>query len=362
MLETIKQVLEVMNHYGYQSYVVGGYVRDYLLGIDSNDIDICTNATPKQLQEIFPEIDLASQDYGSVTLMRNNIRFEITTFRKEIGYVDHRRPLEVEYIDDLYQDLQRRDFTINTICMNQNGEIIDLLNGQDDLEQKIIKTVGHALEKFEEDSLRILRAVRFATNLGFSLSEEICDAIEKKRHLLKTLSYHRKKEELDKIFSSSKVKEGIDLLLQFHLEEDLELPRLKDVQNTDSLISVWAVLDAVDIYPFNNTEKQLMEEIHLVLKKDNLDPKVLYDYGLYPNSVAGSIKGIDKKEITEAYNQLTIHSKKELPITSQEIMEILHKEPGKYLKEIYDDIEYKVLYGQLPNDSQAIRNYISEKY
>ncbi len=362
MQEAIKQVLETINSYGYKAYVVGGYVRDYLLKIESNDIDICTNATPKKLQEIFKELDLSSQDYGSVTLMHNNIRFEITTFRKEIGYVDHRRPLEVEYIDDLYEDLQRRDFTINTICMNSNFEVIDLLNGQEDLEKRLIKAIGNAEKKFEEDSLRILRAIRFATSLGFALSEDISAAIIKKKHLLRDLSYHRKKEELDKIFSSSKVKEGIDLLLQFHLEEDLQLPKLKEVKNTDSLISVWAVLDAVDIYPFNNSEKQLIDEIHIVLEKDNLDPKVLYDYGLYPNSVAGSIKGIDKKKITEAYNSLIIHSKKELQITSEEIMDILHKKPGKYLKDIYNDIEQKVLYGKLDNNYDMIRSYILQKY
>lgn len=362
MIDVAKQVLDKIEQSGYKAYMVGGFVRDYLLGIESNDIDITTNATPKQLQEIFQELDLSSLEYGSVTLMVNKIRFEITTFRKEIQYVDHRRPLEVEYIDDLYQDLQRRDFTINTICMDKNLEIIDFLNGREDLENKMIKTVGDANKKLEEDSLRILRAIRFATSLGFDLSLDVELSIDKNKHLLKKLSYHRKKQELDKIFASKNVKLGIDLLLKFHLDKELELKRLKDIKNTDSLISVWSILNVVDLYPFNNSEKELIISINQVLTLNNLDPRVLYDYGLYVNSVAGAIKGIDKKKITEAYQNLKIHSKKELKITSEEIMEILKRRPGEYLTNIYQDIENKVLYEELDNQNAVIKEYILEKY
>lgn len=362
MLEIAKQVLNMINSNGYKAYMVGGFVRDYLLGIESNDIDITTSATPKQLQEIFQDIDLSSEEYGLVTLMVHKIRFEITTFRKEIQYIDNRKPLEVEYIDDLYQDLQRRDFTINTICMDKNLEIIDPLKGRMDLERRIIKTVGDADAKLEEDSLRILRAIRFSTNLGFCLSNEVELAIKKNKHLLKKLSYNRKKQELDKIFANKNAMQGIQLLLRFHLDKELELERLKDIKNTDSLISVWSILNVIDIYPFNNSEKELITSINQALKLNNLDPKVLYDYGLYVNSVAGVIKGIDKKKITEAYNSLKIHSKKELEITSEEIMELLKKGPGEYLTKIYKDIENKILYGTIDNQKEAIKNYISEEY
>lgn len=362
MLETAKKVLEIINSYGYKAYIVGGFVRDYLIGINSNDIDINTNATPKELQEIFKDIDLSSEDYGSVTLMMNKIRFEITTFRKEISYINNRKPIEIEYIDDLYQDLQRRDFTINTICMDKNGDIIDFLNGQDDLLKKEIRTVGNAKEKLEEDSLRILRAIRFSTILGFELSNDVESAIFETKHLLRNLSYSRKKQELDKIFAHKNVKEGIELLLKFNLDKELELPKLKDIKNTDSLISVWSVLNVVDTYPFNNSEKELIKSINAVLPLNNLEPKILYDYGLYVNSVAGVIKGMDKKTITEAYNNLKIHTKKEINITSDEIMETLNKKPGKYLKDIYDDIENQILYNHLDNSKEAIESYILKKY
>ena len=130
-----------------------------------------------------------------------------------MNYLDNRRPSQIEYIDDLYQDLLRRDFTINTLCINKDGEIIDFLGGRSEIDNRIVKTVGDAKTRFEEDSLRILRAVRFATLLDFELDKETREAIIETRELLRNLSYYRKKEELDKIFSSSNADKGIQLLL-----------------------------------------------------------------------------------------------------------------------------------------------------
>lgn len=362
MLENAKKVLNIITTNGFKAYIVGGFVRDYLLGIESNDIDITTNATPKELQKIFDNACIPSTDYGAVTLMNNGTRYEITTFRREINYIDNRKPIEIEYIDDLYQDLLRRDFTVNTICMDKDGEIIDFLNGRDDLEKKVIRTVGNAKEKFEQDSLRILRAIRFATNLGFSLEKEVESAIITEKHYLSNLSYNRKKEELDKIFSNKNVKKGIDMLLKFNLDKELELVKLKEVVNTDSLIGVWSILNVVNTYPFNNNEKDIIRDVNIVLNLNNLDPTVLYKYGLYVNQVAGTIKGIDKKKVTEAYTSMIIHSRKELDINSEEIMSLLNKDPGEYLKDIYNDIEKEVLYKRLKNDKKDLIEYIKNKY
>lgn len=362
MLEEAIKILNEITYKGYKAYIVGGFVRDYLLDIDSSDIDITTNATPKELQEIFTDVVLPSADYGSITLIKKGIRFEITTFRKEIKYLNNRKPIEIEYIDDLYLDLTRRDFTVNSICMDNNQEIIDFLGGCDDLKKKVINTIGDPLLRFEEDSLRILRAIRFSTSLDFKLSDEVENAIVAKKHLLKNLSYNRKKEELDKIFASINVKKGISLLLKFGLDKELELERLKDVENTDSLISVWSILNVVDIYPFTNSEKELIKGVNSVLELNNLDPMTLYKYGLYVNSIAGAIKGIDKKEITEAYNNLAIHSKKDLNINSEQIMNILNKEPGKYLTDIYNNIEEEILYSRLSNNFFDIEKYIANNY
>ena len=362
MLDVALKLLEEFNNASYKAYIVGGFVRDYILGIESNDVDITTNATPKQVMELFEDSFLSSKDYGTVTVIKKNVKFEITTFRKEINYLDSRHPAEIKYIDDLYQDLLRRDFTINTLCMDKNGEILDFLGGRADLDNKIIKTVGEANLRFREDTLRILRAIRFATSLNFSLDKEVIAAIQENKTLLKKISYNKKREELDKIFVNSNANRGIELLLEYNLNNDLELERLDKVTNTDSLIGIWSVLNVTDLYPFSNNEKELILNINTVLNMDNYDKMTLYKYGLYVNSVAGDIKGLDKKKITEEYNNLVIHSRSDLEITSDDIMHLLGKGPGEYLKSIYDDLVYQVLYLNVENEKEKLEEYILNKY
>ena len=174
---TIK-VLEKINSSGFEAYVVGGYPRDIYLGRKSSDVDICTNATPKDIKDIFKNVILPTYEYGSVTVIYNKVRFEITTYRRDLKYINNRIPSKVKYTDDLFEDLRRRDFTINTLCMNSNGEIIDVLGIKNDLDSKIIKTVGDAKNKIKEDSLRILRAIRFSTILDFELDKELNKILE----------------------------------------------------------------------------------------------------------------------------------------------------------------------------------------
>ena len=362
LLQLALKVLKEINSYGYESYIVGGFVRDHILGIKSNDIDIATNATPKQIKEIFEDSCLPTEDYGSVKVIKNGVLFEITTFRKEINYIDNRRPDKIQYVNDLYVDLLRRDFTINTLCMNSDGEIIDLLGGRIDIENKLIKTVGTARQRFEEDCLRILRAVRFATILDFNLDDDILDGILSTKYLLRNLSYYRKKSELDRIFSCSNNMKGVKLLLQLGLDTELELDRLKDITHIDSAISAWSILNVVDKYPFSSSELELIKNVNEALKFNNLDPMTLYKYGLYVNSVAGDIKGLDKKEITSSYALLPLHSKGDLDIECCDITNILKRKPGKYLGDIYNDIIYNVLYRKLPNEKDAIIKYVVDKY
>ena len=364
MLEVSLKLLKEITSHSYQAYIVGGFVRDYLLGIESNDIDIATDATPKQIKEIFSDSCLPNEDYGSVTVIFSGVRFEITTFRREIAYVNNRKPIEIQYISDLYNDLLRRDFTINTLCMDEKGTILDYLNGQEDLHKKIIQTVGNSRDKFFEDSLRILRAIRFATILDFSLSTEVKEAIVETKYLLRNLSYYRKKMELDKIFTSPNYKNGIKLLLELGLDQELELANLDKVLESDtiSLIGIWSIIDFPDQYPFQKNERDLIQNVREVLPLNNLDPMALYRYGLYVNSVAGEIKKNDIRSITEAYNTLPIKSRSEIQINTQMITSLLNKSPGKYLQGIYDDIEREILYKRLNNEESDLSSYIINKY
>jgi len=362
MLTVAKKVLEQINDAGYEAYIVGGFVRDYLLSIDSNDIDICTSATPKELKAIFPDSIVPKDDYGSVVVIHKNIRFEITTYRKEFSYKDNRHPDKVLYVDDLFQDLLRRDFTINSICMDKNGDIIDHLNGRRDLEEKRIVTIGDSDEKFSDDALRILRAVRFSTTLGFSMDQEIVEAIKRQKGLLSNLSYERKREELDKIFTSKNAKAGISLLIELGLDLALELPKLRDITYTDSLIAIWTILDVVDLYPFTANEKDLIADIKEAYLCQNLDAFNLYKYGLYVNSVAGEMKGQSTSAITKAYNELSISSRRDIAVSGEEIAQALGRQPGAYLKEIYEDLERAILYHQLENKKEDIIKYCISSY
>ncbi len=364
MQDVALKLLKKITSHGYQAYIVGGFVRDSLLNINSKDIDITTNATPKEIKEIFEDSCLPCDDYGAVKVEKHGVQFEITTFRKEIQYVDNRKPVEIKYIDDLYEDLLRRDFTINTICMDENGKIIDYLNGRNDLDNKVIRTVGNAKERFEEDSLRILRAVRFATILDFSLDQEIIDAILEVKTLVRNLSYYRKKIELEKIFTSPNYKNGIKLIIELGLDEELELQNLEKVLNTDTigLMGIWSIVNVQDKYPFNKNEMDLIRDINQVIGNNPMDAMILYRYGLYVNSVAGEIQGYDIKAITEAYASLPIKSRKDIQIDAEEIMDVLGKAPGEYLKDIYEDIEREILYHRLDNDKKAIVDFVIHKY
>ena len=362
MNEVALSVIKKIKNYGYLAYLVGGYPRDLYIGKDSLDYDICTNATPKELKEIFGESILPTEQYGSVTLISQGIRFEITTFRKDIKYLNNRKPIEIEYVDNLLDDLKRRDFTMNTMCIDSEGIIIDLLNGKEDIDNKLIRTVGNADLKIFEDSLRILRAIRFATVLDFDLDEELKNAIKKHGELLKNLSYYRKKEELDKIFSSPNRMKGINLIKELELEEDLELSNLDKLIPTTYLIGIWAQLDVLDKYTFNNSEKESIIKINELLDKDILNYNNLYNYGLYISTIVSEIKGIDKKLVNERYNNLYIHNKTDIKIEAKEICELLNKKPGKFLKEIFNDLEYKLVNKLLGNEKETLKKYIVENY
>lgn len=361
MVEAGLKLIKEINAHGFEAYIVGGFVRDYILGVESSDVDICTSATPMDIKNIFEDNCSTNEDYGSVIVTKWGIKFEITTFREEISYINNRKPDEIRYVDNLYKDLLRRDFTINSICMNDSGKIIDLLDGRYDLSRKIIRTIGDSYIKFEEDCLRILRAIRFATVLDFELDNEVKLAILDKKHLLKKLSYNRKKEELDKIFSSSNCRKGIDLLLELGLDKELELDRLKDIVYTDDLVAIWSVLN-VSTYPFSSSEKKLFKDINEALKYDNLDPMILYKYGLYVNSVAGCIKRIDKKKVAEAYNNIKIHTKKDLNVECDDIVSVLDGKTGSYLGKVYDEIIHAVLYEKINNNKEEILKYVVDRF
>ena len=204
-------LLKELDKLGYTAYIIGGFPRDLLLNIENNDIDIATNAHPDTLKQYFDVIKDNSK-FGSLTIKYNDYLFEITSFRKELKY-NNRYP-EIEYVDTLKEDLIRRDFTINTICIDKDKNYIDLLNGIDDLNKKQIKTINNPYDKIKEDPLRILRAIRLQGKLNFKLDKSLESCIIEYGHLIESLSKNTIKKELSKMNDKS-----IELLKQYKLDK-----------------------------------------------------------------------------------------------------------------------------------------------
>ncbi|MDF1498323.1 MAG: HD domain-containing protein [Patescibacteria group bacterium] len=231
----IKTIIEKLEKKGYEAHVVGGSVRDFLLGKIPKDWDITTNAKPEEIQKIFPE-SFYNNKFGTVTVINNNTlddnlkNIEITTYRIDVGYSDNRHPDEIKFTPNLKEDLKRRDFTINAMALKMTHKsyaIIDLFESQKDLEKKIIKAVGNPDKRFREDALRMLRAIRFSCQLNFEINKNTFNSIEKNHNLLKYVSKERIRDEFEKIILSNQAYEGIELLRKSKLLKYI-LPELED--------------------------------------------------------------------------------------------------------------------------------------
>jgi len=213
--EAIKNIFSIFKKNGFEIYLVGGAVRDFLLGKNPKNFDFTTNATPKQIQSLFPN-SFYNNTYGTVSIpleidnlssLQKTI-VEITPFRKEEDYTDFRHPEKIEWAKTLEEDLARRDFTINAIACD-GKKIIDPYHGQKDLKEKIIRCVGNPDKRFAEDALRLLRAIRFASQLGFLIEEKTRKAIEKNSQLITKISWERIRDEFLKILKSDHPAEGV---------------------------------------------------------------------------------------------------------------------------------------------------------
>ncbi|MFA5524226.1 MAG: CCA tRNA nucleotidyltransferase [Tissierellales bacterium] len=212
---------------GYSRYIVGGCVRDFLLGKEPFDWDICTDAKPEEIQRIFKDFNTipTGLKHGTITVVVNNKNFEVTTFRTDKDYVDNRRPREVEFTSSINEDLKRRDFTINALAYNETDGLVDCFDGQRDLNNRIIRTVGNPNERFYEDALRIIRGVRFSAQLWFDIEENTALAMTNNRELLKNISQERIREEFLKILMTDKPSEGVRSLISLKLM-DFIIPEL----------------------------------------------------------------------------------------------------------------------------------------
>ena len=212
-----QSVIKTLLENGYQAYFVGGFVRDRLIGIEASDIDITTDALPKEVIKLFPKTKATGIKYGTVTVFMGASQFEVTTFRADMDYLDHRRPQKVLYSKSIEEDLKRRDFTINAFAMSLDENIVDLFKGKQDLKNHLIRAIGIPDIRFKEDALRILRAFRFVSKLGFDIEENTFISIKKNIELLSKIAIERILDELKKIMAYSYKDKAIKLLYEANI-------------------------------------------------------------------------------------------------------------------------------------------------
>lgn len=346
MNRKVKELMELINKYNYECYIVGGFVRDYLIGSISLDYDLCTNASNEILVDILKDYNIISVNFTTVSLCIDDLVVEITTYRKELEYYK-RKPIKYELVNNLSEDLIRRDFTINTICMDSNMNIIDLLNGKTDIENKVIKSVGNSNLKLKEDPLRILRALRFSSVLNFKIDKELSMAIENNKYLLKELSKEKIKLEIDKILRDGDIK----ILKLFDIDSILEL----DVDNFkyyDNILLNWFQLDKYNQYILSKKDKKIIKNIKelysLGITKYNI-----YKYGLDISLLVGLLLNVNVYDI---YNNLKIKSRSDIDIKVDDIKLFTNK-----INMVYEELEYLIINEKLDNKYDVIMSYLNNK-
>lgn len=202
--KSISEIFSVLKRNGYEAYVVGGCVRDSVLGRKPSDWDIATDAKPQDVKTLFEKTVDTGLKHGTVTVLMNDEAYEVTTFRIDGRYEDGRRPSAVEFTRNIEEDLRRRDFTMNALAWNEERGIVDPFGGVKDIRSRIIRAVGIPGERFREDALRMLRAIRFAATLDFEIHDETLKAIAENRRLIKNVSGERIRDELTGILTSQK--------------------------------------------------------------------------------------------------------------------------------------------------------------
>jgi tRNA nucleotidyltransferase (CCA-adding enzyme) len=384
-------VLELIEKAGYKAYFVGGSVRDYVLGLPINDIDIASSATPSEIKEIFPKTIDVGIEHGTVMVLYNNHSYEITTFRSESDYEDYRRPTSVIFIRSIEEDLARRDFTMNAVAMNRFGEILDPFGGKIDIEAKTIRTVGMASERFSEDALRMLRGIRFVSKLAFVLDTDTYQGIKDNKHLLTHIAVERIAAELDKLLSGAHTSQGIQLLIETEIhkyipglfDKEAALLELSQLPIHSLFIDEkWALFSHLiqkgekEIkqffigFRFSNKRVQQISYMAKWLNersRNSWSIVSVYECGKETALQVEKIYQVFKNKfdsfaidkLQAIIDALPIHSLADVNVSGSDLMEWKQKKAGPWVKDVLKEIETEILYGRLENDNEVIKEWVT---
>lgn len=366
-------ILKIFNKNGYEAYFVGGCVRDYLLGEEFSDIDITTNALPEEVKKIFRKsIDTGIQ-HGTVTILVKGEGYEVTTFRTEDEYTNHRSPEKIEFVSDLKEDLDRRDFTINAMALDSNGVLFDYHNGEKDLSSGAICTVNNPNERFYEDALRMLRAFRFSSKLGFEIEYDTLEAIKKNAELIKFVSIERIVNEFKKLLSGKGNLRSLELLLDSKLNtyipflEEIEI--IQDFSKYSFCQSLYILskinnisFDVLKILKLSNKEIKLIKEYDKINEDfiNNVPLElILYKYNFEDVVFVAEYFSYNNRNTIENC-KLIINSFDEVDITSQEIISTIGEKPGPWIKSVVSELEHEILLNRLDNNRKDILDFLSK--
>ncbi|OPJ58470.1 CCA tRNA nucleotidyltransferase [Clostridium chromiireducens] len=316
MPRNVEYIIDTLIESGSEAFIVGGCVRDIILNKEPKDWDITTKARPEEVIRLFDKVILTGLKHGTVTVVLDRENYEVTTYRTDGEYEDNRHPKEVEFVDSLKEDLARRDFTINAMAYNYKVGLIDYFEGAKDLKNKIIKTVGEPEKRFNEDSLRMLRAVRFSAQLDFNISENVLCSIKKLKNNIKNISRERIRDEFNKILLYNPRK--IDILRECELLEFI-IPEFKGTYN------------------FNQNNPYHIHDLysHTLLSIESIEPSLYLRLTMALHDLGKVIsKRIDKKGISHYYG----HGKESVRL-SKEILKSL-KYDNNSIEKILTLIQY----------------------
>ena len=381
-------VLRTLEDAGFEAYFVGGSVRDVLLHRHVHDVDITTSAYPEEVKELFDKSIDTGIKHGTVTVLYGGESYEITTFRTESGYQDFRRPDHVTFVQNLDEDLKRRDFTINALAMDMHGDIVDLFNGIEDLKNHIIRAVGNPEKRFHEDALRMMRAVRFMSQLEFKLEEKTEQAIKDNHELLKKISVERIREEFVKMGLGPFSRQAFQIFLDTQLSEDVPdfagkkdllqvYPQLKFSPTMET--SLWAVIIILlkvsneNIGKFMRDWKNsnaMTEKVEQIIKMfDLIADHVPTDYELFEAGEDIIINTIDvanilgqpvsSEALVDRYLALPIKTPSELAVDGRFLIK-RGMRPGAQLGRTLNQILKKVVACEIENSEEAIEQYLDD--
>lgn len=386
-------ILETITAAGFEAYFVGGSVRDMLLGKAIHDVDIATSAYPSEIKELFTKTVDTGIEHGTVMILDHGKGYETTTFRTESGYTDFRRPDQVSFVRDLAEDLKRRDFTINALAMRANGEIVDLFDGLADLDAKIIRAVGNPIERFHEDALRMMRALRFSAQLNFTIEANTREALASEAHLLVNIAVERINIELSKLLLGIAAGDGLMAFAQTGLYQyvpKIDMGRQLDIvaagmklqgQQLPDNETAWTYiidqlgLNEKDANKFlkdwkhsNEFSKRVKAAYHFIQLYRQQTP--ITNWELYQAGASLTIALIvlqlnfpnfDTKQYLERYHQLTITNKRQLAIDGQHLLTAGIVKPGPTMGKILMLIEKEVVTGHIENNLATLLAFAEKK-